>query len=329
MTREEAIEIVRLTCPRIVDSDCDFETAIRTLVPELQESNEEKVKKVLIDYFENYKTQEKVGIKTFFGIPTDDILSWLKKQGIQTPHKYNTGDWIISKYGGIYQIKEVMKDNYTLLSTNNIEEINSINIVDNNSRPLTVSDIQKLEKQNYEFNGIAEPRPAKGTLKKLIDDIEKPKFKVGDWVMLDRPVLITKVEDMPYNTHQYWTSDGTWFGDATKAKLWTIQDARDGDILVANIHHWEIGGNVEEFPVRVPTIFIYQETKTDNKNIHAYVSLFNNTTLDIYKSMYYIDDFGIKDIRPATKEQKELILNKIRESGWSWDAETKELSRLK
>lgn len=37
--------------------------------------------------------------------------------------------------------------------------------------------------------------------------------------MLDRPVVITKVEDMPYNTHRYWTSDGIWFGDATNAKL--------------------------------------------------------------------------------------------------------------
>lgn len=38
-----------------------------------------------------------------------------------------------------------------------------------------------LEKQcgrNYEFHGIVEPRPAKGTLKKLVDEIGNPKFKV-------------------------------------------------------------------------------------------------------------------------------------------------------
>ena len=406
--------------------------------PEFKESDDEKIREWLIGYFRQYKID---GMEVVYAnsLKVDDILSWLRKQSTQTPHKYNTGDWIISKYGGIYQVKEVMKGSYNLLSTKNTEDINSINIVDNSSRLLTVSDIQILEKQDepidkgeisdgyhtfnelyyyrmlynaaffnllpkewvhkskrhhdgeecfgggwfivmaqlptgqisnhyelkdwdlfdipekefadewdghspqlaaerlhryllekqndYKFCGIAESRPAKGTLKELVDNIKKPKFNIGDWIAND--YCAGKIIELTDDAYLLDSGQGIPFSCEHNAHLWTINDARDGDILAASIHHWEIGGNIEEFPVRVPTIFIYRETKTDNKNIHAYVSLFDNTTLDIYKSMYYKDDFGIKDVHPATKEQKELILNKIQESGWSWNPETKELNRLK
>lgn len=43
MTREEAIKTIRLTCPKISDSECDFETAMRFLIPELCESEDERI----------------------------------------------------------------------------------------------------------------------------------------------------------------------------------------------------------------------------------------------------------------------------------------------
>lgn len=54
---------------------------IEEIFPELQESEDEKIKEILIDYFKTYKKQEECGIKTFFGIPTDNIIAWLEKQG--------------------------------------------------------------------------------------------------------------------------------------------------------------------------------------------------------------------------------------------------------
>ena len=56
---------------------------IETIFPELKDDEEDEnthIKKVLIDYFQQYKEQEDCGIKTFYGIPTDDILAWLEKQ---------------------------------------------------------------------------------------------------------------------------------------------------------------------------------------------------------------------------------------------------------
>ena len=56
---------------------------IETIFPELKDDEEDEnthIKKVLIDYFQKYKEQEDCGIKTFYGIPTDNILAWLEKQ---------------------------------------------------------------------------------------------------------------------------------------------------------------------------------------------------------------------------------------------------------
>ena len=68
--------------------DCDRNNLVSTdvpliysMFPELAGSEDERIKKTLIDYFITYKKQEECGIKTFFGIPTDNVLAWLEKQG--------------------------------------------------------------------------------------------------------------------------------------------------------------------------------------------------------------------------------------------------------
>ena len=58
----------------------DENLILEDIFPELAERDDEKIKKVLIDYFNRYKEQEECGINTFYGIPTDNILAWLEKQ---------------------------------------------------------------------------------------------------------------------------------------------------------------------------------------------------------------------------------------------------------
>ena len=78
MEREEAIKIVKSHYPANKQM---LNEALEFLIPELKESEDEKIKETLIDYFKTYKKQEECGIKTFFGIPTDNIIAWLEKQG--------------------------------------------------------------------------------------------------------------------------------------------------------------------------------------------------------------------------------------------------------
>ena len=151
---------------------------------------------------------------------------------------------------------------------------------------------------------------------KPVDKVE-PKFKIGDWVMLDRPVLITKVEDMPYNTHQYWTSDGTWFGDATNAKLWTIQDAKPGDVLV---------NQKGEMP------FIFKSYK----DCRAYCFCAYSNHKDVFFEKFLNRDntdlhwmyLPHEEAFPATKEQRDLLFQKMMEAGYEWDAEKLELRKI-
>lgn len=55
--------------------------------------------------------------------------------------KYKKGDWIVGPKGSWFKINDVSEVSYWLLSTSGKREINSIEIVDRYSVPLSVWDI--------------------------------------------------------------------------------------------------------------------------------------------------------------------------------------------
>lgn len=75
MERKEAIEVVRKNYPHVSESGSQFETALRTLVPELV-SEDERMKEAI-----------KEVIRLFYGEPLEDeakeMIAWLEKQGEQ------------------------------------------------------------------------------------------------------------------------------------------------------------------------------------------------------------------------------------------------------
>ena len=91
--------------------------------------------------------------------------------------------------------------------------------------------------------------------------------------------------------------------------LWTIKDAKDGDVLYFSDD----------------TIVLFKD-------------LYNSST---FHSYCYIED-GVFDISkdempdwwegegfyPATKEQREMLFTKMREAGYEWDDEKKELKKI-
>lgn len=150
---------------------------------------------------------------------------------------------------------------------------------------------------------------------KPANKVDPKKFKVGDWVIVQGKTLyqIKQVTELPNNHYQYWTTDGHWFGDGTEAYLWTIQDAKKGNILQAD----------------------------------KYTLIFDSLTKDIdgntvISSWYYCDTknfyYGmgpsqpnlliIEDVVPATEEQCDLLFQKMKEAGYEWDAEKKELKKI-
>ena len=135
--------------------------------------------------------------------------------------------------------------------------------------------------------------------------VVEPKFNVGDWVVLltsdgEKIVQIGSVEYFKSGEPRYITSEGKWFGNGTKAHLWTIKDARDGDILS-------------------------YVTDEDDLWIMIYWSLYEPYEGHVhYHALLVNDNFSgkgtccicIDNLKPATKEQCNLLFQKMREAGY-------------
>ena len=149
--------------------------------------------------------------------------------------------------------------------------------------------------------------------KKLVDKTE-PKFNAEDWVVTSYG-KVNQVVSVDKDGDGYTLDDGTYFSGSwcDMYHLWTIQDAKDGDVLrIRNL------------------TFIFQEI-TNNNVCHkdavvAYCSYEDNDDgFDMYGPDCITD---LEIITPATKEQHELLFSKMKEAGYEWDADKKELNKI-
>lgn len=91
------------------------------------------------------------------------------------------------------------------------------------------------------------------------------------------------------------------------SRLWTIQDAKIGDILTASDG----------------SIFIYAGLK--GTLAQSYIALLADGDLNTMKCNWEEKT----SVSPATKEQHDLLFAKMKEAGYEWDADKKELRKIK
>ena len=91
--------------------------------------------------------------------------------------------------------------------------------------------------------------------------------------------------------------------------LWTIQDAKDGDVLAFSND----------------TIVIFKDLY-NSTSFHSYCHI-ENGIFDFNKDELP-DWWNSEDFKPATKEQSNLLFQKIQDAGYKWNAETKILEKL-
>lgn len=169
-----------------------------------------------------------------------------------------------------------------------------------------------MKKAGYEWDDL------NNKLVNINPDLQK--FYTGDWVICtdqggyEHIRQITNVEIFTpafdsKQCHRYWTSDLTWFGDSYDARLWTLDDAKDGDVLVDDDNN----------------IFIFDGTVEEGKYPFAYCGL----------TAQGFDSYDIRlpfthnnNIHPATWEQRNLLFKKMKEAGYEWDDEKKELKKI-
>jgi len=147
---------------------------------------------------------------------------------------------------------------------------------------------------------------------KPVDKVE-PKFKAGDWVVT-RYGTASQVISVDEDVNGYTLDDGVYFSGTwcNSYHLWTIKDAKEGDVLAGKID----GDSY---------ILIYKQIK--DGWIETYGHYYDSVDRFCVPSQLFCRD--VKGaFRPATKEQRDLLFQKIKESGYEWVADKKELIKL-
>jgi len=150
-----------------------------------------------------------------------------------------------------------------------------------------------------------------------IEDSES-KFKVGDWVVttygeVSQVISVDKVCDgYTLDNNNYFS--GTW---CDMYHLWTIDDAKDGDVLV--------DCNKDE------AILMFRgigNTEWDDViDYHCYYSCFRKAFC-VQKGVEYWGNTNDHNLKPATKEQRDLFFQKMKKTGYEWDSENKEIKKI-
>lgn len=150
---------------------------------------------------------------------------------------------------------------------------------------------------------------------KSVDDI-KPKFKVGDWISNDMcDVHIASIEN-----GMYYFDEGDGLSIVFVDEhyhLWTIEDAMDGDVLCC-----ESGWTC-----------IFKALNSDNISFSSYCFMDNTGWFcETGSESHTLEKAFIKayngEIYPATKEQRDILFQKMKKEGYVWDSQEKELRKV-
>lgn len=141
-----------------------------------------------------------------------------------------------------------------------------------------------------------------------IVEVQKPKFKVGDWIVQE-DIGVYKVVEVCESWYEVVDNEdkhySIGFDKEYMCHIWTIQGAKDGDVLAL------ISGQC---------IFLFDG---NNKEYCHYSKITDNFSPN-YDYMGFIQHQFV----PATKEQRDLLFQKMHEAGYEWDADKKELKKI-
>ena len=213
-------------------------------------------------------------------------IDWLEKQGEKSKGKSALEAWkdmrleVYQQASGNRHEPNYSDDSTKMFSLNDIDEI-----------------IEKISEQSH-------------------NDKVEPKFKVGDLIKHDKANIIRKV--ISVNSGSYYVENIETngkielFNAEQNFHLWTIKDAKDGDVLVTT--------SIRNCP------FIYRKTDYKNNLAYYYAGIDGNGDFCEGRTLYH---FGpVSNVVPATKEQRDLLFSKMREAGYEWNAEKKELRKI-
>lgn len=293
MYRKEAIKVVR----GFLNSNASdaLSDALKTLIPELKESEDNEIRNEIIAFVE--QAIHRGGGTLIPQEQEDRWIAWLEKQG--------------------------EKDSQVILPTFTFDDILALECC--------MKEVEKKDEELYNqlqslHNRVHDAYWLGREEQKSPDKVE-PKFKSGDWIFYSEDHCggvrhITKIDEKGYYIERNGYPHGIIpFNHEIYMKLWTIEDAKDGDVLVL-------------FPSKgAERPFIFKEIKNSGvfKNAAFYPVDFHCTLVKnvfrIKSEFEYIGETN-ENFAPATKEQRDILFQKMNEAGYGWDAENKIIKKL-
>ena len=333
---------------------------LEIIFPELKESDDEKIRKAILHHLRKMWGNSQDDI---CGVNVEDAIAWLEKQGEKIPvFEFKAKDWYVSKVDGkIYNIKYMGKKptnqarrleiekaamsatgviqqeewfikgaewsdkNPSYISSEKQDDNKSVKNIVETWKDMRLEVYQQASGNRHELN-YSDDTTKMFSLNDIDDIIEKiseqkpigkvePKFKVGDWVVKGNTIAqILDIQEQYYvgvdiNGKDFTSSR---FLNNDKIHLWTIQDAKDGDILVI-----ESGRRNNE------CLFIFKDIACREVLEHCYYRTNDSIFSPTGSFIGYLNNI----YHPATKKQRDLLFQKIKEAEYEWDAEKKELRK--
>lgn len=279
---KEALEKARIWQSHLYDTnDKDYADELNYIFPELAESEDERIRKQILSFLKEFEHDH------YRSLDFSTWTAWLEKQGEQNLIMANLPQ--LGEKKTAKNIVEIWKDMrlevYQQVSGNRHEP----NYSDDSTKMFSLNDIDEIIEKMSE--------------QKLDDKIEL-RFHEGEWIVFNGLTLyIKEVVKGYYRTISFDGINNSYDWDIDNiARLWTIQDAKDGDVLVFD-----------------DIIMIFKNIKTAC-TANTYILYCDGIVVNDWC------DFG-HNATPATKEQRDLLFQKMKEAGYTFDFKNKELKK--
>ena len=154
---------------------------------------------------------------------------------------------------------------------------------------------------------------------KSTDKIE-PRFKVGDWVV-NKFGDSWHIDSLDKKNYQVFNVKGNYnyfpISKQEEMHLWTIQDAKDGDFLCCKSGWMCIFKSLNNY-TNTFSSYCFMDSNKCFFNSGGECHPLDKEFINAYNG----------EIHPATKEQRDLLFQKIKEAGYKWNDKTKTLEKL-
>lgn len=320
---------------------------IEYILPELKESEDERVRKEVKSLFLGWINGSNPPL---LAEECNRWIAWLEKQGEHANfrNKIQIGDKVTRNEDGVLvnlsQLNRVAKKNEKqeeqkpnpcdgcinrkgCINCENGElrevEQKPAEFDDTNAKRMFIKALERVEEQNNKGYKLTDCDKnswwedfkicTSCTVKQKPTYKVEPNFKIGDFIVND--YCMGRIVEITNNAYLLDTEQGIPFS-CRSTRLWTIQDAKDGDVLCykdeISLYRHDIKNCTK------------QETTFGG---FVYYCCYDGKRF-VVDSLYSLTEQDKMDIHPATKEQRDTLEKAIADAGYRWDKEKLKLEKI-